>query len=444
MIIIVGAGLTGLSTAYHLGNAEYQIYEKEEEVGGLCRSFKKKGYAFDFTGHLLHLKSTYASELVGKLLPHKLKSHRRRASVSCAGTLTAYPFQANLHTLPKEVIKECVVGFLEAREKSEKMSLVKPASHTENVSFKDWIINTFGAGIAKHFMIPYNEKMWSTDLSELSSEWVSWSIPVPSLDEVIGGALGLESRQMGYSAKFLYPEKGGIEILPRAFLPHVKNLYLRRRLCSIDLQEKRAWFDDNSSAAYEHLVSTIPLPELLTLIRDLPASIASLKEGLRHVSVLDVNVGIGGDGFSDQHWIYFPHSDVAFYRVGFYSNFSSNLAPPFCSSVYAEVSYLPGGPFSKTEMVERVYAGLEKSGFLKGRDSIVVDNVVEIPYAYVIHDTFRHTNLPRIFDFLSSHGIYSVGRFGGWTYSSMEDALLQGKEVAEIIHGKNKSSAYHY
>jgi protoporphyrinogen oxidase len=435
MILIVGAGIAGLSTAYHLRNEDYHIYEKEGEVGGLCRSFKKDGFTFDFTGHLLHLRSEYASKLLEKLLPDRLKTHFRRASIYSKSVFTPYPFQANLYGLPKEVIKECVVGFVEAKEAREELYKIGANNANDSgISFKDWIVNTFGSGIANHFMIPYNEKMWKSDLSEVSSEWVDWSIPVPRLDEVIAGALGIENPRMGYSAQFLYPEKEGIEILPRAFLPHVNNINYNRKLTAVDLHEKRVWFDDNSSIEYDRLVSTIPLPELLDSIENLPQSISELRHTLRHISVLNVNLGIEARTVSDQHWIYFPEKEIPFYRVGLYTNFSSELAPAKCSSLYVEVSYLPGDSLNQPDALERVYDGLKACGLLKNKDHIIVENIIDIPYAYVIHDDSRCKNLPKIMDYLNKHDIFSIGRYGGWQYMSMEDALLQGKELAESIH----------
>ena len=263
MILIIGAGLAGLSTAYHLNsNDGYQICEKEGEAGGLCRSYEKGGFTFDYTGHLLHLRDRYTRELVEQLLPGKLKTLNRCASIYSKDVLTPYPFQANLYSLPKDVVKDCLVGFFEAEIK-------RANNHRDRVekgSFKDWIVTTFGSGIARHFMVPYNEKLWKRDLESLSSDWVDWSIPIPSVDEVIGGALGLENQNMGYNAQFLYPERGGIGVLPQAFLPHLNTVCYNRPLTAINLQEKRAWFADSSSINYDYLVTTVPLPELITSV----------------------------------------------------------------------------------------------------------------------------------------------------------------------------------
>lgn len=436
MILIIGAGLAGLSTAYHLHSTDYQIYEQEGEVGGLCRSYQREGFTFDYTGHLLHLKHAYTRELLEKLMPGTLIPFTRRAAVYSRGVLTPYPFQANLYKLPREVIKECLIGFIEARELRAGAGTGRGKRRSRGgCSFKEWILAAFGTGIARHFMLPYNEKLWRRDLRELSSEWVDWSIPLPTLEEVIGGALGLENEHMGYSAQFFYPATGGIGLLPRSFLPHLGPVQCNRRLTAISLKERRAWFEDGSSVRYDVLVSTLPLPQLLDSISDLPSTVAGMGKGLKHISVLDVNMGISGEALPGEHWIYFPEPEFPFYRVGFYSHLSPAAAPPGATSLYAELSYLPDTPLAWDDVRKGVHDGLQACGIVKDGERIMVEDAVAIPYAYVIYDTFRQKNLPGIINYLRRNGIFSIGRYGSWEYLSMEDALLQGKSVAEALHG---------
>ena len=433
MILIIGAGLAGLSTAYHLKSKEgYQIFEREGEAGGVCRSYEKEGFTFDYTGHLLHLRDAYTSELVEHLLPGTLRTLNRHASIYSQGVLTPYPFQANLYNLPKKVVKDCLVGFVEAEIKR----LNNPHSdRLEKGSFKDWIVTTFGTGIAQHFMVPYNEKLWKRDLSSLSSDWVDWSIPIPSVDEVIGGALGLENQKMGYNAQFLYPERGGIGVLPQSFLPHLNNVCYNRALTAINLQEKKAWFADNSCIHYDYLVSTVPLPELITMIQDIPPRVAEMGKGLKHLSVLDINLGVTRDHLAGQHWIYFPEQHIPFYRAGFYSHFSPSSAPSSKASLYVEVSYLPDTPLDRGSIIEAAYRGLEASGLIEEREEIVVEDAVDIPYAYVLYDDQRRKILPELISYLKKHNLLTIGRYGSWEYMSMEDTLLQGKAVAEKLNG---------
>ena len=105
MIVIVGAGLAGLSTAYHLSGTSYRLYEREAEVGGLCRSYRKDGFTFDYTGHLLHFRQPDIKSLVERLLAGKLQTHRRKSFIYSHQTYTEYPFQVNTHGLPPDVVR---------------------------------------------------------------------------------------------------------------------------------------------------------------------------------------------------------------------------------------------------------------------------------------------------------------------------------------------------
>ena len=228
-VVVIGGGLAGVSAAYHLLDHDPIIFERESSLGGLCRSFTKDGFTFDCTGHLIHLKNPYVKELVATVLPDAFNSHERLAAIYSKETMTPYPFQANTYGLPPDVIKECIVGFVD--------SLQAPTNGSPK-NFHDFILRTFGSGIAKHFMLPYNEKFWKQDLRTITSDWVSWSIPKPSLDEVVNGALGITNKGMGYNPRFIYPKTGGIECLPQALAKPVKRIHLNETLVSIDPKKK--------------------------------------------------------------------------------------------------------------------------------------------------------------------------------------------------------------
>ena len=251
-IVIIGGGLAGLSAGHHLAEYDPVVFEKEGAIGGLCRSFTQDGFTFDCTGHLIHLKNAYTKELVARLLPDAFNSHERLAAIYSKSTTTPYPFQANTYGLPPEVIRDCVVGFVESM-------------HHRNggpKNFHDWVLQTFGSGIAKHFMLPYNEKFWKQDLSTITSDWVSWSIPKPTLDEVVNGALGLTNKGMGYNPKFIYPKSGGIDCLPQALARSIKNVHAGETVQSIDAKKKYVRLASGREEPYDFLVSTLPLPTL--------------------------------------------------------------------------------------------------------------------------------------------------------------------------------------
>ena len=432
MILIVGAGLAGLSTAYHLSGVPYRLYEREQEVGGLCRSYKKDGFTFDYTGHLLHFRQAEIKVLVERLLAGKLQKHARQSFVYSHRTYTEYPFQVNTFGLPPEVVRECLMGFIAT------LTNHRAGPPPQDRSFKQWILDNLGEGMAKHFMVPFNEKLWQVSLDELTSDWVSWLVPKPELKDVINGALGIKDKAFGYNPSFLYPVNGGINVLPESFVPGIDDITHGAELVEVDTTRRRAIFRDHINGGtrderYESLVSTIPIQELVSRCLDFPAPLKDAAGALRWVSVYNINLGIGRERVSDKHWIYFPEVEYPFYRAGFPMNFSPSLGRPGCSSMYVEMSHKPTEHQSSEQLIGRVRTGLEQAGILRPDDELVVSDVKDLHYAYVYFDHHRAKAVPAILAELERRGIYSVGRYGRWEHTSMEDAIGQGKQVAERL-----------
>ena len=422
-IVIIGGGLAGLSAGHHLAEYDPVVFEKEGAIGGLCRSFTQDGFTFDCTGHLIHLKNAYTKDLVARLLPDAFNSHERLAAIYSKSTTTPYPFQANTYGLPPEVIRDCVVGFVESM-------------HHRNggpKNFHDWVLQTFGSGIAKHFMLPYNEKFWKQDLSTITSDWVSWSIPKPTLDEVVNGALGLTNKGMGYNPKFIYPKSGGIDCLPQALARSIKNVHAGETVQSIDAKKKYVRLASGREEPYDFLVSTLPLPTLYRMLNDTPDSLVADAQRLHAISVLNINIGIDRPNINDQHWVYFPENQFIFSRIGFPMNFSKSVAPEGTSSMYIEITHQPKERLHVDEMFERAIVDLEKCGILKKGDRILTRHVLDIHFAYVVFDEHRQAHLQNLIDYLESRSIFTAGRYGRWDYYSMEDSILSGKAAADRI-----------
>ncbi len=424
MKVIIGAGLTGLAAARYL-RGSCRVYEKEQDAGGLCRSVVADGFTFDYTGHLLHLRDASLRRRIMRMLPDTFENITRNAAVYCCGTFLPYPFQANLYGLPREVVAECLTSFVRACRTGKKTSARN--------DFRDWVTGCFGESIARLFFIPYNEKLWQSDLRELTSEWAGWSVPRPSLDEVVRGALGITATGMGYNATFLYPRAGGIGVLPEALCRGVRSVAYGKELASVNLADRTVGFADGESVAYEHLVSTIPLPDLLGRVEDLPRRYRDTARGLRYVSVHNLNIGINRERITPYHWIYFPEHDFPFYRVGCYTNFTPAMAPRGTSSLYIEISAKPDTPVSFGHLLDASLEGLHRCGIMKKGDRIVSACFKTIPHAYVLYDRFRERRLPRIMTYLASRNVTSAGRYGGWEYSSMEDALHAGMHIADRL-----------
>jgi protoporphyrinogen oxidase len=431
--LILGGGMSGLSCAYHLKD-DYLLVEKSDEPGGLSRSIKQDGFVFDHTGHLLHLRNPYTLKLIPELLGDNLVLNQRRAWIYSHGAYTRYPYQANLYGLPKKVIEDCLKGLIEAQLQAR-----QAPSSSEPESLQSWVLRTFGKGFAKHFFFPYNEKLWTVPPDVLTAEWVAPFVPKPSVQEAVNGAFSDQTKKYGYNASFYYPKEGGIQALAFAFAKGLKDIRLNTSVNSIDLARKEAFLSTRETVSYDFLVNTTPLVHFLGMAAALPPQIEASVRTLRWSSVYDINLGVKRPRISDKHWIYFPERKYRFYRVGFPMNFTAHMTPPGCSSMYVEIAYVPGQPFNEAGAMKEAIRGLLDCGLLRSEEEIVTRSLIHIPVAYVTYDRNRTRSTEALLKFLASNRVYSIGRFGGWKYSYMEEAILEGKGTAETIIGTSIS-----
>lgn len=445
-IIILGGGLAGLSTAWHLKKAgynNYHLFEKESRVGGLTRSEIVNGFTFDYTGHLLHFKDKNIKETVLGLLGENIGFIERNSWIYSKNVYTRYPFQTNTYGLPKEIIKECIIGFIESKYgrdgKNGGNSNTVESNSQQEKTFEDWIYENFGNGIAKHFMLPYNQKLWTVHPSEMTTEWMGRFVPRTSLEQILDGALSDQSNKVGYNANFYYPLNGGIEALPKAFASSLSNVHIDSEIQKIDLKEKKVTIKNGDEIGYDKLVSSLPLNILANSINVLPSNIKNSISNLKYNSVFNINLGVDRN-VSDKHWVYFPELEYSFYRIGFSSNFSPYMAPKGTSSLYIEIAYTDNRPIDKKRAVEKVKEDLIKAQILADSDRILVEKCFDIKCAYVIYDKNRTKSVNQIKDYLRENDIYTIGRYGSWEYSGMEDAIIQGKEIANEIVRADKEN----
>jgi len=431
-IIILGAGLSGLSAAWHLQKKgiDCPVFEAQDQPGGLCRSKEADGFVFDYCGHLLHFKHEYTFRLVKNLLGDNLCRHKRDSRIYFDSQFTPYPFQANLYGLPPAIVKECLAGFIEKGKAGKRGG--KAA-----MNFRDWIYLNFGKGIARYFMIPYNTKFWGLPPQRITCEWLDDFIPVPSLDQVIEGAIGQSREEFGYNRQFWYPKKGGISVLARALAGQLKNVHLNSKVVAIDPVKKEVSFSSGRREGYDLLISTIPLPEMPGLIKEMPVPARRLFSRLRWISIFNLNLGIEGMDWDRKHWVYFPQPDLSFFRAGFFHNFSRTLAPRGKGSMYVELSHHPDTIPDINRTIARLEKDLKKTSLLNSRARVVCRDVNRIKYAYPVYDRNYGKARKGIVDFLSGNKIIPAGRYGAWRYLSMEGALIEGKRVADMVadHG---------
>ncbi|MCX7895584.1 MAG: FAD-dependent oxidoreductase [Thermoanaerobaculum sp.] len=427
-VVVLGAGLSGLSAAWHLQRrgVEAVVLEREGEVGGACRTMEQEGFSFDYTGHLLHLRRPESLDLLKALgLDRSFRSHRRRAGILLAGRVTPYPIQIHTARLPGPIRRQCLLGFIRA--------WAQDPGEAEN--FGQWVLSRFGEGFAHHFFFPYNRKLFCRDPFDLTTEWVGRYVPRPELEDVVDGALGLfpPSRAVGYNARFLYPRRGGIGLLAQSLARPLQRLYLRAPVAEVDLAQREVVVGEGQRFAYDALVATGPLPQLVAMAHPLPDDLRARVEELAAVAVWNLNLAVRGHARRREHWLYCPEPHLPFYRVGFPSN-HGQLAPPGHHTLSVEVS-TPSGTAPPAGWEMACVQALTREGLLASEKEVLFTVVACVDPAYVIFDRRRPSVVAAFREFFLKHGVFLCGRWAEWKYSTMEDALWDGAAVARRLVG---------
>jgi protoporphyrinogen oxidase len=243
---------------------------------------------------------------------------------------------------------------------------------------------------------------------------------------VAAGAVGLLRPALGYNAQFYYPRLG-IGELSHALQRRVTHLQFNCAPTRLELRNRRLHFDSHS-VSYDVLISTVPLPALLDLIDELPAGIRVARSQLRCSHLWYLDVGLKRPPGIDAHWIYVPEAKYPFYRVGAYSKFSSALTPPGQGSLYVELAGRDEP--DPAQLLPEVARGLVEMKIIAHASEIEFARLRKIDFAYVIYDQNHAASLEAIRPFLRESRVISTGRYGGWNYSAMEDALRFGEDAA--------------
>ncbi|MFI0481134.1 protoporphyrinogen/coproporphyrinogen oxidase [Actinomadura sp. 9N215] len=429
-VVVVGAGLAGLAAAMRLQGHPVLVVERDDAVGGKARSRERDGYTFDLTGHWLHLREPDLRDLVfGLLGEESLNRLARRATVWLDGRVITYPFQANINGLPLGARVRCLGSYLAARLRGGNGD---PAQ----MRFEDFIVERFGRGMARHFFIPYySKKFHGIALDELRTEWLKDYFPMPTTAQVIRGAFGRDHR-IGYNSRFLYPERGGIGVLPEAMLKACAGragfeLRLETSLEEIDLAGRRLRLSDSPRwRRWGAIISTMPLADLLDSVTVLPEEIRDARRALRSSAMRYADVALRAPSPIREHWVYTPGPEIPFYRMGVYTNAAPLMAPPGGASLWVEIAG-QAGPVADSEIIE----ALVRIGAVAAPEDVLFVDQHKVEHAYVVFDDAREKAIGTILPWLAGQGIHSCGRYGRWGYGSMGDAINDGFSAAALVAG---------
>ncbi len=416
--LVIGAGVSGLSTAGWLKDSDYLVLEADREIGGYCKTVKQDGFVWDYSGHFFHFKHKVIEQwLKDRMAGQRIREVKKRSFVHYKGRYLDFPFQKNIHQLPQEEFIECLYDLFFARGPA--LGLLPKTEEPPERNFKEMLYAKFGRGIAEKFLIPYNEKLYATDLSTLDKDAMGRFFPYADLVDIVRNMKG--GQDESYNATFTYPEGGAIEYV-KALYSAVKpaQVSLGERLVSIDVETKTAR-TDRREIRFERLVSSAPFNRLLSATgANHDPSVFTWNK------VLVFNLGFDRKGKTDAHWVYYPGRDSSFYRLGYYDNiFDTDRL-----SLYVELGYPKSAAVDVPGARKQVLADLKSQGVIDGHQLVAEHSVVMDP-AYVHITTRSVAEVKRLRAELSAKGIHSIGRYGGWTYCSIEDNIVEARALAE-------------
>lgn len=406
--LIIGAGVSGLSFATNVG--DYLIVEKEEEPGGLCRTTKRNGYIWDYSGHFFHFQHSEIKSLFLDIIPDdEILMKERNTKIYFKDRWIDFPFQKNIHQLEQQDFIDALYD-LYFREEKDTYD-----------SFLDMLYGKFGRSITEMFLRPYNEKLYACDLNSLETDAMGRFFPYANLGDIVRNMKVQDNSS--YNGSFLYPKDGAfrfIQVLLDKLDP--KRVVLNTELKGVDFENKVAFFNDRE-IEYEYLINTIPFHNFVEMTG------FQTKGELSSNKVLVFNLGFDKKSpIQDLHWVYFPEKKFNFYRVGFYDN----ILDQDRLSMYVEIGFDPSEKVDFEKELQHALNGLQEIGITEGLTLVDYERIVMDPAYVHISEKSEGTKL-EIKKHLAENDVYSIGRYGDWKYCSIEDCVIDAWELAEKI-----------
>jgi protoporphyrinogen oxidase len=418
--LILGAGMTGLAAGMSSG---LTVLEAAERPGGICCSYyvapgsdrplgappdDDLAYRFEHGGgHWLFGGEPTVLRFIADLGP--VTRYTRRSSVYFPQTrqYVPYPIQNHLHFFDQPVVIAALA------------EMARPPAPVSTMA--DWLVQSFGETLNRMFFAPFHDLYTAGLYSEIAPQ-DAYKSPV-DLSLALHGAF-TDIAAVGYNTTFLYP-RGGLDLLARRMAEHCRVAF-GRRVVRIDVEDRAVACADGTMLEYDTLLSTVPLNRMIEL-----AGLTTAARPDPFTSVLVVNIGAArGPACPDDHWLYLPHSEAGFHRVGFYSNVDADFLPSPRNardriSVYVERS-LRGGERPADAAIEaycaEVVDELHEWGFI-GRVEALHPTWIDVAYTWSWPGSRWATEALAM---LEDKNIYQIGRYGRWRFQGIADSIRDG------------------
>jgi protoporphyrinogen oxidase len=420
--IILGAGIAGITASYELNqnNISSIILEKNNSWGGLLDNFTINGFRFDKFIHLSFTEDNYVNNI---FLKTTLIKHKPLSSNYYKRTWLKHPAQNNLFPLSNKEKELILNDFINRKEKNI----------DEIKNYEEWLRIQYGDYFAENFPMLYTEKYWTLQAKNLETKWVGNRMYKPTFEEVRKGCESDITPNTYYAKEMRYPQKGGYKTFLKPLI-EASTILTNNKIVSIDIENKSIYIENGDIYPFDNLISSLPLPEICQLIKNIPKKVMAASKKLNFTSGYLISLGFNKPDIADKLWFYIYDKEILPARVYSPSLKSPDNAPTGCSSLQAELYFNKGNKLNKSdnEILEDTIEKFVEMGLFNKEDLIVKDIRTE-KYANVIFDHFIYENRKIVLDFLSANNIISIGRFGEWDYFWSDQSMLSGRNGAHRL-----------
>ena len=416
----------GAAHRLHSEGVKAALYDKNPYHGGHTASFKQDGgFTFDEGPHVSFTKVERIQKLFAESINQQYEKLSTKVNNYWKGYWIKHPAQCNLYGLPEELVVGILKDFIEAQN--------TPPGPINN--YADWLVASFGRTFAETFPMEYGWKYHTTTADNMTTDWLGPRLYRPRLEEVLRGALSPKTPDVHYIDHFRYPSHGGFVSFLNLFLEKA-DLQLGHKLVRLDPCKRELHFANGKAAPYDHVVSSVPLPDLIALISGAPPEVVEASQKLACTTLVIVNVAVNRPDIVDAHWTYFYDRESFLTRLSTPHMQSPNNVPPGTGSLQAEVNFSKKyKPLDRKpeDCVQPVLCDLRRCGLLREDDKILFTNTMFVPYANVIFDLDRPAALRTVHGYLEDIGVAWCGRYGDWAYHWTDESFMSGENAAQKV-----------
>jgi protoporphyrinogen oxidase len=446
-VVVLGAGLAGLSTAYELSKVGVRctVVERDDFAGGMACSWEKNGFWLDHGPHRFHSRDEELIRHLYEVLDNEIVIRDRMSRIYMQGKFFDYPLKAMnvLKSLPPGLLLRAIWDYVWIRA----VQVVKPIPDD---NFENWVLKRFGRTLYEMFFGTYTSKAWKMPCTEISADWASQRISQANLWDTIKTTLNppREGQVRSLVSEFWYPAHGGIGQIGRKYAEKIRALgnevaletpverieveggQARRVICRTPEGGER-------TIECDVIVNTIPLPRLLECLRpEIGAAEKTAIASLRYIGIVFVYLEIDAPTVSPDHWVYLPEKHLTIHRISEFKNFSDASAPGDKTVVCCEITCNVGDEHWTLDL-ERGAAiairDLETVGLLQPGTARGID-LHKLPYAYPVYDLTYREHLETLKNAVKRiSNIRTTGRQGLYRYNNMDHSIAMGRRTAKTL-----------